>query len=250
MSLNIPRLNQNQRIQALTMLARGDNVSNVSRAFGCHRNTIIRLHQRFQQTGGVADRRRSGRPKVTNPRTDRFITLTHFRRRSQTATSSARQYGISKQTVLRRLRQARQPIRPRRPYVGQVLTARHRAACLKWAQRHFRWGRQQWDRVLFSDESRFNLSHHDGRILVFSRGERFADNCLIERDRFGGGSVMVWGGIMGRRKTNLIVVQGNLNAQGYINQILQPEAVPFLQRHGPAILMHDNARPHVARIYR
>ena len=73
----------------------------------------------------------------------------------------------------------------------------------------------------------------------------FADNCPIERDRFGGGSVMVWGGIMGRRKTNLIVVQGNLNAQGYINQIPQPEAVPFLQRHGPAILMHDNARPRV-----
>ena len=55
---------------------------------------------------------------------------------------------------------------------------------------------------------------------------------------------------MGRRKTNLIVVQGKLNAQGYINQILQPEAVPFLQRHGPAILMHDNARPHVSRIFR
>ena len=82
------------------------------------------------------------------------------------------------------------------------------------------------------------------------RGERFADNCLIERDRFGGESVMVWGGIMGRGKTILIVVQGNLNAQGYINQILQPLAVPFLQRHGPAILMHDNARPHVARICR
>ena len=38
------------------------------------------------------------------------------------------------------------------------------------------------------------------------------------------------GGIMGRRKTNLTVVQGILNAQAYINQILQPEAVPFLQR--------------------
>ena len=42
----------------------------------------------------------------------------------------------------------------------------------------------------------------------------------------------------------------HLNAQSYINQILQPEAVPFLQRHGPAILMHDNAKPHVARICR
>ena len=90
------------------------------------------------------------------------------------------------------------------------------------------------------------LSHHDGRIRVFRRrGERFADNCLIERDRFGVGSVTVWVGIIGRKKTNLIVVQGNLNAQGYINHILQPEAV---QRHGPALLMHDNARPHVARI--
>ena len=32
--------------------------------------------------------------------------------------------------------------------------------------------------------------------------------------------------------------------------ILQPEAVSFLQRHEPAILMHDNARLHVARICR
>ena len=247
----MPRLNQNQRIQALTMLAPGDNVSKVSRAFGCHRNTIIRLRQRFQQTGGVADRPRPGRPRVTNPRTDRFITLTHLRRRFQTATSSARQHGISKQTVLRSLRQARQPIRPRMPYVGQVLTARHRAARLQWVQRHFRWGRQQWAWVLFPDESRFNLSHHDGRIRVFRiRRERFADNCLNERDRFGGVSVMVWYVIMGRRKTNPIVVQGNLDAQGYINQILQPEAGPFLQRHGLAILMHDNAMLHVARICR
>ena len=55
---------------------------------------------------------------------------------------------------------------------------------------------------------------------------------------------------MGGRKTNLIVVQGNLNAHGYINQILQSEAAPFLQRHGPAILMHDNARPYFAMICR
>ena len=61
---------------------------------------------------------------------------------------------------------------------------------------------------------------------------------------------MVWGGIMDRRKRNLIVVQGNLNAQGNIYQVLQPKAVPFLQRHGPAVLVHDNSRPHVARICR
>ena len=182
LSLNMPRLNRNQRIQALTMLARGDNVSSVSRAFGCHRNTIIRLRQRFQKTGGVADRCRPGRPRVTNLRTDRLITLTHLRSRFQAATSSARQYSISKQTVLRRLRQARQPIRPRRPHVEQVLTARHLAARLQWAQRHFRWGDSSGlGFYSLIDESRFNLGHHDARIRVSRRrGELFADNCLIE----------------------------------------------------------------------
>ena len=177
--------------------------------------------------------------------------LTHLRRRFQTAKCSAREYGIRKQTELRRLRKPGNPFGQGGHMWDKCLQHVIGLPVCRNAQRHFRWERQQWARVLFSDESRFNLSHHDGRIRVFRRrGERFADNCLIGRDRFGGGSVMVWGGIMGRRKTNLIVEQGNLNAQGYINQILQPEAVPFLQRHGPAILMYDNARPHVARICR
>ena len=159
--------------------------------------------------------------------------------------------GISKQTVLRRLRQARQSIMPSTPCVGQVLTAHHQVAGLQWAQWHFHWGRQQWARVLFSDESRFNLSHHDGGTRVFrGREECFADNYLIERDRFRGESVMVWGGIMGRRKTNLIVVQGNLNVQDYINHILQPKLFLSFKGMGLHILMHDNARPHVARICR
>ena len=205
LSLNMPRLNQNQQNQALTMLAHGDNVSNVSKSFSCHRNTIIWLHRHFKQTGGVADCRRPGRPTVKNPRTERFITLTHLRRRFQTVTSSASQYSISKQTVLRRLRQAQQLIRPRRFYVGQVLTARYRAARLLLAQRHFHWWREQRASVLFSDESRFNLSHHDSQIRVFRRrGEHFADNCLIERDRFGAESVMVLGWHYGQKDNKLL----------------------------------------------
>ena len=146
---------------------------------------------------------------------------------------------------------ARQPIRRRRPCLGQVLTACHQAARLQWPQWRFCWGRQQWVGFYSLMSLGLTLVIHDGSIRVFRRrGERFADNCLTERDRFGGGSVMVWGGIMCRRKTNLIVVQGNVIAQGYINQILQLEAVPLSQRHWPAILMHDNARPHVARICR
>ena len=151
--------NQIQPIQALTMLARVD-VSNVSRAFGCHRNTVIRLHKRFKQTGGVADSRKPGRPRVTNPRTDRFV-LTSFSNCDKFC--KAVRYHQTDSVALPQASLA--PIWARRPYSGQVLTACHQAARLQCAQWHFCWGRQQWARVLFSDESRFNLSHHEFEFL-------------------------------------------------------------------------------------
>ena len=75
---------------------------------------------------------------------------------------------------------------------------------------------RQWRRVLFTDESRFTLYRADGRRRVYRRrGERFADACVVERDRFGGGSVMVWGGIAHGIKSQLIIVAGNMTAVRY-----------------------------------
>ena len=98
----------------------------------------------------------------------------------------------------------------------------------------------------------FNLNLAVGRERVHRRrGERFADACVIERDRFGGGSVFVWGGIIGANKTSLIVINGNINAQTFINDVLAVEALPFIHFHGPNVtFMHDNARPHSAVITR
>ena len=124
-----------------------------------------------------------------------------------------------------------------------MLTASLRAARLQWAQRHFRWGRQQWGRVLMSlglslviMTVKFEFLEEEGNVLLIIVSLRGID---LEMG-------VLWYGVALWAEGK----QGNLNAQGYINQILQPEALPFLQRHGPAILMHDNARPHVVRICR
>ena len=63
---------------------------------------------------------------------------------------------------------------------------------------------------------------------------------------FGGGSVMVWGGISHGLKLPLIVIAGNLTCVRYNYEILRPVAVPFVQQHH-LIFQQDNARPHVAR---
>ena len=49
----------------------------------------------------------------------------------------------------------------------------------------------------------------------------------------------------------LIVINENINAQTYINDVLSVEALPFIQFLGPNVtVMHDNARPHSAALTR
>jgi hypothetical protein len=85
----------------------------------------------------------------------------------------------------------------RRPYTGGILTLRHRQASIRRARAHRYWRRRDWNTVLFSDESRYNLSHADGRVRIYrQKGERFAPVCVRQHGRFRGGSVIVWGGIM------------------------------------------------------
>ena len=71
-----------------------------------------------------------------------------------------------------------------------------------------------------------------------------------EVDRFGrGGSVMVWDGISHGVETPLVVIQGNLTAVRYRDQLLMPHVLPLVNAHNLAF-QHDNARPHVARVCR
>jgi len=113
-----------------------------------------------------------------------------------------------------------------------------------WACRHVRWTRAMWSRKRFSDESRFNLSTADGRVRVVRRkGEHFAaQNGLLERDRIGDGL----GGIIDGSKTDLVIINVILNAQGYVDNLLRP-IVPFLEQH-PGCLRHDKPIPHTARL--
>ena len=124
-----------------------------------------------------------------------------------------------------------------------------------WLRRHdlriWRW--QCWQSVLFTDESRFSLyigENSDDRIRVYRRkGERDTDACVIERDRYGGGSVMVWGGIVLGHKTPLIIMQGSVNAIRYRDDIILPVVATFMQRHN-FMLKQDNTIPHVAQMCR
>lgn len=131
-----------------------------------------------------------------------------------------------------------------------ALTPNHIRLRLNFAREHVIWQLRQWRPILFTDESRFRLTRCDGRVRVYRRPhERYSAATIQEVEKFGGGSVMVWGGISLEERTDLVVVPGRLNAQRYIDLILEDHVIPAAYGMGPNfVFMQDNARAHTAAI--
>ncbi|CDQ69205.1 unnamed protein product [Oncorhynchus mykiss] len=124
----MPRVPAHLCERALGMLQGGMRTAHVARAIHCNVCTARHLRQRYRETGRTADRARSGRP----------------------LTPETHNPSISAQTVRNRLRES--GLRACRPVVRQVLTRHHRQQRCLWAQTHRCWTRQDWQKVLFTDE--------------------------------------------------------------------------------------------------
>jgi hypothetical protein len=82
-------------------------------------------------------------------------------------------------------------------------------------------------------------------------GELYNDAYGVQRQRFGGGSFVLWGGITASGRTPVQIVNGNLIGVRYLDEIIQRHVVLFIQRQQNHItLQQDNANPHVARVVR
>ena len=245
----MPRLRAEERSEAIGMLRARISVSQIANHFRVIPKTIYRLKARFQATGSVKDRPRSGRPRVTTIGEDRHIRTTHLRNRFQSASDTSRQFRqarpVSRWTISRRLRAA--GIRARLPAQRILLQPHHCIARLNWARLHQRWAARHWDNVVFSDECRFQMDSNDARRRVYrSRNERYLPNCVSTvGDKRG---VMVWGAISSTDHSPLVIINGNLTAARYINEVVRPHLLPFLARNGNPTFQQDNAPAHRARL--
>ncbi|GFX48458.1 transposable element Tcb2 transposase [Trichonephila clavipes] len=157
----------------------------------------------------------SGRPRGTTPADDRYIVLQARRNRRQTAGEIARHD------------------------TGDWMTD----IAFYRGQKTARW----WSVCTTPYESRFSLSSDSHRILIWrEQGSRNHPSNIIERDRYGGRGVLVWGGIMLGSRTDLHIFDaGSVNGTRYCNEILLPYVRLFRGAMGLQFLfMDDNAPCH------
>ncbi|KFM65811.1 Transposable element Tcb1 transposase, partial [Stegodyphus mimosarum] len=226
----------------------------VSDELAIAQSVISRLWQRFQDDGNVSSRYNTGRPRVPTPNEDRYLAVTAKRNRRSTASDLSRQLSsaigttISRQIAYRRLGQ----IGPyaRRPVRCVPLTATHCRLWLTWSREHALWTPQQWACVMFSDESRVSLQSDSRRTFIWrAPGTCYHKENIIERHRYDGAGVLIWGGIILGSRTDLHVQIGTMTSQIDRDVILEQYVRLFQGAMGAQfVFMDDNARPHRANI--
>ncbi|GFX87857.1 transposable element Tcb2 transposase [Trichonephila clavipes] len=99
---------------------------------------------------------------------------------------------IVPQTISRHLAEAN--LKSKRPFRALPLTPEHRQLRLEWCQARSMWNVTDWQKVVFSDESRFVLGTDDNRVRVWRRpGERYNSLHTDLRHTSRTAGVMVWG---------------------------------------------------------
>ncbi|GFY26418.1 transposable element Tcb2 transposase [Trichonephila clavipes] len=80
---------------------------------------------------------------------------------------------IVPQTISRHL--AETNLKSKRPFRALPLTPEHRQLRIQWCQARSMWNVTDWQKVVFSDESRFVLGTDDNRVRVWGRPEHVWD---------------------------------------------------------------------------
>jgi len=185
---------------------------------------VLKLCARFEHTGSIKNIPGRGRKTATTPQTDRRIARMALQNRKMTAVDinkTLEDIGVkvSDRTVRRRLVSAglKARIARKKPY----LNPQQRAKRLKWAKEHSTWTTDDWSKVLWSDETRISVFGSDGVRYVCRRpGEDCLPECTTATMKHPL-SVMVWGCMATRSVGRLQVLDGTVNADRYIKEVLQ-----------------------------
>lgn len=136
--------------------------------------------------------------------------------------------------------------RKKKPHI----TKKNKEARLEYARKYLNEPQEFWNRVLFTDESKYNIFGYDGKLKVWRASKQGLNpKYTIGTVKHGGGGLMVCGCMAANGVGNLEFINGTMDHILYIN-ILKDNlkaSTDKLGLPGNFVFQLDNDRKHTAQ---
>lgn len=101
----------------------------------------------------------------------------------------------------------------KKPFISKI----NKQKKLNFAKKYVNKDEDFWKRVIFSDESKFNIFGSDGCHKIWRKANKEMDlKNLRPTVKHGGGSIMVWGCMGASGVGNLVIIEGILDKYKYM----------------------------------
>jgi transposase len=237
------------------MLEKGYTTREIAAKVGCKSHTtIVRLKKKYEETGNVQNKHNSGRSRKLNERDERNIVRSIMTRECSNAVQIQKSLKVndnievSSSTVRRALKRNGLAARVKRK--KPLLSKKHREKRLNFAKRYKNWTVSDWNKVVWSDESKFQIFGSDGRQYCWKRPKDPLQDAHVKPTvKFGGGSIFVWGCFTSSGVGYLVRIEGGLDAELYC-KILEEDLMDTLHYYdldtNNVIFQQDNDPKHTA----
>jgi transposase len=175
-------------------LNQGKSISDISTSLAVSKGVISKYRNKWYPD---KTRNQGGRPSIVCSYTKNIVRRNILSGKLLTATDVHKAlvemgYNLSTKTAANVLKSLNffSAIKKKKPFMSK----KHKKARLSWAKRHEHWTSDDWQRVVFSDETKINIWGSDGCKYYWSRpGDELKPHHIEVTVKHGGGSLMMWG---------------------------------------------------------
>jgi len=214
------------------------------------KSTVADIIKKYNDQGLTSTLPRSGRPNILNDRDKRQLVKITKNNRNKTLDEITENFinllniSVSSRTIQRTLHQEGYSghAAKKKPFISE----QNKKKRFGWCRMRKNWI-NEWENIIWSDESRYELFNNDSRNWVWrKKDERYKIECLKPTVKNSIG-IMVWGCFCNNKLGPLVLIEGTLNSDRYI-ELLEEHLLPYLNNLGIEnhIFQDDNAPCHAS----
>lgn len=233
----------------------GKSLREIGRIVDKSFSTVRNIINKYKLSKRIADLPRSGRPKKLSYRDVSKIARQVKKNPGASAVKIAEDISneggmkVSASTIRRALHS--EGLHSRVPRKKPLIFARNKSRRLKFATENVSRSQNDWNDVMFSDESKFEIFASRRKTKIWRKSNESLNPInLVPTVKHGGGNVMVWGCMAASGVGNLVFIESTMRKEDYL-KILQQNLKSSVQKLGLSpnwTFQQDNDPKHTAHV--